>query len=84
MKSKGEQRQMYLETFLVHQMRTKQGTSTATSSHTVSSSQKKGITWIWISMEKMDSHLGPSKAEHWRESGKLTSRPDSLTGSEEK
>ena len=80
--SKGEQRAMYLERFLVHQMRTKAGTSTATSSHSVSSSQKKGIQWTWISMEKMDTHHGPMKAQHWRDSKKLTRRPDCLTGSE--
>ncbi|CAK0847847.1 unnamed protein product, partial [Prorocentrum cordatum] len=34
-------------------------------------------------MEKMDSHLGPLKAQHWRGSKKLKSRADSLTGSEQ-
>ena len=36
---------------------------------------------IWMSKEKMDDSLGKLKAEHWRESKKIRSRPDPLTGS---
>ena len=37
--------------------------------------------WFFWSIEKMDIEMGPAKAQHWRDSGKLKVFADSLTGS---
>ena len=69
--------------FIVHQMRCKTSSNTCTASHTVAKSDEKGTVWMWISSEKMDTVLGPMKAQHWRDSKLLEWRPDSLTQSTE-
>eukprot|EP00959_Pyramimonas_sp_CCMP1952_P012674 268080-Pyramimonas_sp.AAC.1 len=81
--SRGQQREAYMAKFLVHQMRVKTASNTSTSSRTVGRNDEKGIVWTWISPEKMDTVLGPMKAQHWRDSKLLAWRPDSLTQSED-
>ena len=42
-----------------------------------------GRKFNWMSKERMEALLGVAKAKHWISSGKLESRADALTGSED-
>eukprot|EP00959_Pyramimonas_sp_CCMP1952_P209887 4391403-Pyramimonas_sp.AAC.1 len=82
--SRGQQRQQYLQYFLVHQMRQKNATSTETVKETTSNLQQKIAQVHWWSADRMDREMGAVKAQRWRDSGKIKNRPDQLTGSTDK
>lgn len=82
-KSRGLDKQQYLENFLVHQLRLKQATKQSENSHEVVSKSSQHQKVRWLSEEVMDREIGATKAAHWRASGKLASRADSVTGSTE-
>jgi len=79
--SRGEDRRAYLEQFMVFQMRQKGTSTTQVSSSVVESGKQKHQDLRWWSREKMNMELGEKKAESWRNSGKLATRPDPVTGS---
>ena len=78
--SRGDARQQYLVKFLVHQMRTKGTTKTASNERVLSSSDSSMSDLHWLAAEKMDDAVGKKKGEAWRKSGKLRSRPDPVDG----
>ena len=81
--SRGDVRQRYLESYLVHQMREQEASSEIVSSHTSSLKHNLHQDVHWWSKEKMNLEIGGEKAEHWRQSGLIPSQPDSVTGSNE-
>ena len=81
--SRGEQRREYLMNFLTHQLRLKDQAKVMEVAQSTSIEQKKIVDLHWWSKEKMDIELGPKKAEHWRQSGLLPTKADSVTGSSE-
>ena len=81
--SRGEQRNNYLIAFLVHQLRSKGGTKMSSNERVISNSSSSRDELHWWSQEKMDVEVGTMKGTTWRASGKLASRPDSITGSTE-
>lgn len=80
---RGAKRQEYLEKFLIFQTRQKNAKKQLVSTRETVQGKTTFIDHHWWAMEKMDGEVGPAKAKHWRESGKLFSRPDSLTGSKD-
>ena len=79
--AKGKNKNEFLEKFLVHMARSNNATKVAENRKTVVSRSAKHLDLHWWSMETMDQKLGVEKATHWRQSGKIVSKPDSLTGS---
>jgi hypothetical protein len=77
--SRGDKRKEYLDAWLVHMMRSKL-TTNSTAVITTTSDHDEDIEHVyWWSQETMDKELGEQKSKLWRESGKLTPRPDPLT-----
>jgi hypothetical protein len=81
--SRGDQRQQYLIAYLVHQMRNKGAQKVVQNERVLAQNTVKNTDTYWWSKEQMDLQVGPKKSQTWRESGKLKSRPDSVTGSTE-
>eukprot|EP00959_Pyramimonas_sp_CCMP1952_P240640 5029172-Pyramimonas_sp.AAC.1 len=79
--AKGATKMAFLEKFLVHQLRCKDTEKKSLSEKTKKTSNITYNDVQWMSQDKMDAELGEAKAKHWRECGKLRSRPDRLTGS---
>ncbi|CAK0793851.1 unnamed protein product, partial [Prorocentrum cordatum] len=79
--AKGATKMAFLEKFLVHQLRCKDAEKKSPSEKTKKTSNITYNDVQWMSQDKMDAELGEAKAKHWRECGKLRSRPDRLTGS---
>ena len=68
---------------MVHQALMKNKTRTTSNSASKSVLQAGHVDHHWWSLETMDKELGPLKAESWRNSKLLKSRPCGLTGSTE-
>jgi hypothetical protein len=81
--SRGDQRKAYLEQFMVWQMRQKNLQKESQSRSTVEVVNTTYNNLRWWSREKMDTELGAKKAAAWRESCKLQTRPDPVTGSDD-
>jgi len=79
--SRGEQRQQYLQAYLVHMMRQKGSSSSSSNSRTVSHSKQDHEDVWWWSKFTMDKKMGPVKAESWRQV--LKWRPDAVCGKDD-
>ena len=79
--SRGADRKTYLENFMVFQMRQQQMTKEVSPTSTVGTVRANHSERRWRSRETMDKELGEKKAQSWRSSGKLQTRPDPVTGS---
>ena len=80
LESRGGKRHELLKNFLVHQLRSKHAAKTCKTGEVRKEVEANGTLWTWMSKETMDQKLGQVKAQHWRDSGKLKDRSDSLTG----
>ena len=79
--SRGQQRQDYLATYLVHQLRNSKAVNKKHVTHTEDTTRFKANDINWWSEEQMDKEIGPIKAAALRSSGKLDTQPCSVTGS---
>lgn len=79
--SRSDARREYFLKFLVWQSRQQNRETTTTVVKQMDTENSNHEDWEWMSKEKMDSTLGPKKAESWRVSNKLSTRPDPVTGS---
>lgn len=78
--ARGEKRKGYLETWLVHNLRCKGKTKTASTTKIESNEKQDFLDEEWMSMEQMDDKFGKIKAARLRASGKLDVQPCSITG----
>ena len=81
--SRGEDRATYLERYLVAQLRKKGHVGRTTNVKEVETDQSNITDVKWMAMEEMDTTFGKLKGATFRESGKLKTRPDEITGSTE-
>ncbi|CAK0797197.1 unnamed protein product [Prorocentrum cordatum] len=81
--SRGDDRKRFLVNFLALQMRDKKAKKERTVERQMTSEKQDNSLFFWWSLETMDKELGIEKSKAWRQSGKLLTRPDPLTGSNE-
>ena len=79
--SRGEQRQRYLQAYIVHMMRQKNAKSTVASAHIVSVTNQTRTDVVWWSKYTMDREMGATKAASWREV--LQHRADPVCGKDD-
>jgi hypothetical protein len=80
-KSRGSDRGRYLEHYLVHMMRVAAAKKNIHITKEAETNDSKTLRHQWMSRELMDKTVGAEKGAHWREAGKLLTRPDPVTGS---
>ena len=81
--SLGEDRQKYLEAYIVHTLRAKEGIKSSTNTESASKATEKFWEVHPMSAEKMDEALGKEKAQTLRLGKYVQSQPCSLSGSTE-
>ena len=69
--------------FLVHTSRMKNSEKKIEVGRRIDRSKHEKQKEKWMSYEKLEIEFGLEKAKHWVNSGKLQSRPDSVTGSDD-
>ena len=76
-------RRRYLEAFVCHQLKSKNGIAKATHSDSRHHTEDKGVKSKWQCKAELDKLVGEKKSEAWRNSGKLAVRGCRVTGSME-
>ena len=75
---RGPERQEYTAKYLAYMLRKKTGTLHATQAHTSSTISNHDF-YFWSKFE-LYKNVGPKKADHWIQSGKMERHADRLTG----
>ena len=79
----GLDRQKYLEAYIVHTLRAKEGIKSSTNTESASKATEKFWEVHPMSAEKMDEALGKAKAQHLRLGKYVQSQPCTMSGSTE-
>ena len=80
-KTRGAERQVWLERFMVHSARFKASAKDATVSKNHSSEQATFVEYHEWAAEEMDINMGPRKGKAWRDAGFLKTSACPVTGS---
>ena len=78
--SRGQERENFLEAFMVWQLRQKHARRTTTSVKETTTTDAKGKTIDWVSCEQMDRVVGEIRGKSLRESNHLKHMPCPITG----
>jgi len=81
MKLRGDEKEPWLELFVIHQLRCKEVQKTSHTERQINKSKINFKDVHWMSKEVMDREVGTKKATLWRDCGVMKARPDQLTGS---
>ena len=82
-KTRGAERQVWLERFMVHSARFKASAKAATVSKNHSSEQATFVEYHEWAAEEMDINMGPRKGKAWRDAGFLKTSACPVTGSDD-
>ncbi|CAK0830416.1 unnamed protein product [Prorocentrum cordatum] len=80
----GQDKERHLIWFMARQAKAKEGEKQTVATREVLTDKGKGVTHYWWSEKNMNDEMGERKATAWRASGKVTWRPDPITGLGEK